>query len=537
MSKIVEYILRLQNNQFMSGIQAADSAANNLNNTMNTLGSAIGVTFGLAGAAMFAKSMVEAGSKVEDARVGLTTLLQYATGARGVINQTMEDATKTPFEFETLLLANKALISAGVNAKQSREDVLNLANAISATGGGNDEMQRMVVNLQQIKNTGEATALDLKQFAYAGINLYKVLESAGIKIDKSNKDQVISYEQITSALKKAHEQGGVFYNGLENMAGNTSVQVSNLGDAMFNLKVKLFEDLKPEITSFIEGLASMIDHLKTAANWLVRHKEFVKETGRALAIAATGFLAYRGAVMAANMAMSIFAATATATPVGAIAAGIGLIALAYGKLASSAEDAKNQINDLRNAQEAKTQSELDSALSQAIAATGKKEEELTQKVAEEAVKRADIRAKELSAQYSALQAARNPMSALVPDFGVSWLQDPADKQLSEVRDEMNKQEAVLGAAQRWLAAKSSANAAAKSGISAAGAAGTKASKPAGISKPVGLKNVTINVHINDMVKTFNVNTTNIKQTAQQTKDFFTGLLMQSINDAQVVAEH
>ena len=50
--------------------------------------------------------------------------------------------------------------------------------------------------------------------------------------------------------------------------------------------------------------------------------------------------------MAANMAMSIFAATATATPVEPIA-GIGLIALAYGKLASSAEDAKNQINDLQ----------------------------------------------------------------------------------------------------------------------------------------------------------------------------------------------
>ena len=76
----------------------------------------------------------------------------------------MTDATKTPFEFQTLYLQIKQLMYVGVNAKQSREDVLNLANAISATGSGNDELQRMVINLQQIENTGQATALDLKQF-------------------------------------------------------------------------------------------------------------------------------------------------------------------------------------------------------------------------------------------------------------------------------------------------------------------------------------------------------------------------------------
>ena len=59
---------------------------------------------------------------------------------------------------------------------------------------------------------------------------------------------------------------------------------------MFNLKVKLFEDLKPEITFFIEGLASRIDHLKRLQNWLVRHKEFVKKKQAVrFAIAATGF--------------------------------------------------------------------------------------------------------------------------------------------------------------------------------------------------------------------------------------------------------
>ena len=186
------------------------------------------------------------------------------------------DAMATPFAFESLLSANKALISAGVSAQGARQDVLNLSNAIAATGGGDDELQRMVVNLQQIKNVGQASALDIKQFAYAGVNIYKVLEAAGIKVEKGNSDVKISYEQITGALQKAHEAGGIYYNGLENMAGNTSVKVSNLGDMMFQLKNQMFQDLKPAITSIIEGLGNLIRWLRDAWDWLVKHKDIIK---------------------------------------------------------------------------------------------------------------------------------------------------------------------------------------------------------------------------------------------------------------------
>lgn len=42
-------------------------------------------------------------------------------------------------------------------------------------GGGSDELGRMAQNLQQIKNAGKATAADIKQFAYAGIDVYGIL--------------------------------------------------------------------------------------------------------------------------------------------------------------------------------------------------------------------------------------------------------------------------------------------------------------------------------------------------------------------------
>lgn len=296
MAEDVKYVLSLTD-LLSPKLREANKEANKLEQSMggvSTILGAIGAAAATAGVGLFVQSMVQAGSKVEDARVGLTTLLKDGAEAGKVIEQTMQDATKTPFAFEGLLAANKALIGAGETAEGSRAAVLNLANAIAATGGGDDELQRMVVNLQQIRNTGKATALDIKQFAYAGINVYQVLADATGKPIEKVKDMEVSYDMLTMALKKAHDQGGIYANGLENMAGNTSVQISNLGDALFQLKVKMFDDLKPAIDAVVSSGKGFIEVMRESWDWLTQNNEVVISFGAALGTLALGVIAYNG---------------------------------------------------------------------------------------------------------------------------------------------------------------------------------------------------------------------------------------------------
>lgn len=304
MSETVVYTLTLKD--LLTGkIQVADGAVDKFENKMrkaqttaNNLANAVGVAFGTAAVVAFGQRMIQAGTKVEDALTGLTTLLRDQAAAQEVINNTMEDATKTPFAFEGLLAANKALISAGVSAKDARTDVLNLANAIAATGGGDDELQRMVVNLQQIKNTGEATAADIKQFAFAGVNIYKVLaDSTGQPIEKV-KELGVSYDALTAALAKAAGEGGIYANGLANMAQNTSVRISNLGDGIFQLGVTMFNDLKPAIDTVISGLASLVDAMSAGWNWLVRNRDAVYAVSVGLGVVAGAYAIYRASLLA-----------------------------------------------------------------------------------------------------------------------------------------------------------------------------------------------------------------------------------------------
>jgi tape measure domain-containing protein len=280
-------------NDMLSGqLQGMEQKANSLNTSMGGLGTAIAGAFSVYAITNFTKSVITAGTTVENATTGLTTLLGDAGEATRVIQNTMQDATKTPFAFEGLLNANKALISAGVDADKARKDVLNLANAISATGGSNDELNRMVVNMQQISNTGKASSQDIKQFAYAGINIYKVLaEATGQPIAKV-KEMGVSYDMLTMALDKAHEKGGIYYNGLENMANNTSVRISNVGDAMFQFMNDIFVASKPVIDGVLNTILSLIDGVRSLTDFFKENITAVKTVGVFLGSVVTVMLLY-----------------------------------------------------------------------------------------------------------------------------------------------------------------------------------------------------------------------------------------------------
>lgn len=256
-------------------LQGMNTEATALERTMGGLGTTIAGAFGLYQIGNFISKTITAGTTVENATTGLTTLLKNSAEAAMVVDNTMKDAIATPFAFEGLLNANKALISAGQSSVRAREDVLNLSNAIAATGGGDNELQRMVVNLQQISNTGKATAMDIKQFAFAGVNIYQVLADATNQPIAKVKEMEVSYDLLTMALKKAHDKGGIYYNGLENMAGNTSVKISNMGDQMFQFMVDVFETSKPLINGFIDTALSAISGMRDMFTWLGKNKELV----------------------------------------------------------------------------------------------------------------------------------------------------------------------------------------------------------------------------------------------------------------------
>ena len=348
----VEYVLSLKD-LFTSKIRGATQETEKLNGAVSKTQSAFsGMGSALAGLGLtigvgaLANEMINVGSTFEQANIGLRTLLKSGEEADKVFNQLKKDATTSPFSFETLLMGNKALISAGLNAEVAREDFANLSNAIAATGGGNDELQRMVINMQQIKNLGKASALDVKQFAFAGVNMYSLLNDYATKYNLTLDKENITYEQLSGALKYAASEGGMYFNGLSNLADSTSGRLSNLKDSFKNTLYEVFVALKPVIDELVVGITKFFDLIKSGINFIKENETVFGIIGSVLLGIATAMGIVKAQIILATIAQwALNTATAVFDALSGnwVALAAGATALAAGiYMAANAQDSLNK---------------------------------------------------------------------------------------------------------------------------------------------------------------------------------------------------
>lgn len=565
MSTKVEYILSLRD--LLSGkLDAANASAQRLGNTVSSISGGLtrlaataGIALGGAAIVNGLKSIVDAGSKVENATTGLTTMLKDSSAAAQVVQNTMEDATKTPFAFESLLAANKALISANVNAKDARQTVLDLSNAIAATGGGDVELERMVVNLQQIKNVGKATAMDIKQFAIAGVNIYEVLAKATGKPIAAVKEMDVSYNMLTAALKKAHDEGGLYANGLENMAGNTSVRVSNLGDAIFQLKVKMFNDLKPAIDTIITGMADMIEWLRGAWEWSVKNREMIAGLAKGILFGVAAWKAYTLAVkasviwtriqyasitllgdgfMKAGVATKFFAGTfqllktaLLSNPITAVLVAITGLTTAYLAFSGSAKDAARENDSLnKSLYETMTQaSETETAWVKQMMDVVNQEKLPAKRKASMMAFLKDEEQQILSGMASTQAKIKN---LTVGTKGERLFLLEEDK--NELKG-LNKEAADLSSRMGVLSSFKRNNFRLPGQERETGNPLDVTTQKKETAKATGNKSVHIEVHINNLINDFTVKVTNMMEGAGKAKEFVTQALLSAVNDSQIIA--
>ena len=216
----------------------------------------------------FVKGGIEYNAEIETYMTRLETLTGSAEKANEVLDQIKRDALNTPFDVSSLTQAESLLLATGVSAEQARKDILALGDAVSASGGGNAELQRMAVNLQQIKNVGKASALDIKQFAYAGIDIYGLLaDSMGITREEASKLDV-SYDMLSKALNKASGEGGKYYKAMEKQSKTMVGATSNLKESWSVLKGELAQGVFEAVKDLIPKLTELFD-------WVAKNKDLV----------------------------------------------------------------------------------------------------------------------------------------------------------------------------------------------------------------------------------------------------------------------
>lgn len=276
---------------------------------------------------------VKYNAEIETYLTRLTTLTGSAEKANDILTQIKQDALATPFEVSSLTQAESLLLSTGLSAEEARADILALGDAISASGGGNAELSRMAVNLQQIKNVGKASALDIKQFAYAGIDIYGLLaDSMGVTRQEAS-EMDVTYDMLSKALQEASKEGGKYYNAMQKQSKTYNGAMSNFKEAVGVFAGAISEDLFSALQNIIPPLTNLLD-------WLTQNKDIII----AIAGPVLTFINVLAGFFIIQKVASLFSglwAVLMANPIGLIIAAIAALVVGFITLWNKCEAFRN----------------------------------------------------------------------------------------------------------------------------------------------------------------------------------------------------
>ena len=212
---------------------------------------------------------IKVAAQLETAQVGLMTLLGSSEKAAETMERMKKEAARTPFELPGLSQAVQLLTSVTKDGNKSIDIILDIGEGLAAMGKGQSELDRIIVNLQQIAATGRAALIDVRQFAFAGIPIYEMLTEqtglAGEALADFIAEGGVTFDLLTEMFDKANDSGGRFFNAYVNNAGTFNQSMSNMKDAIGIF----FADIVTG-TGIFGGLT---DAMTYASTWLLNYKE------------------------------------------------------------------------------------------------------------------------------------------------------------------------------------------------------------------------------------------------------------------------
>lgn len=246
--------------QMSHNLENLGSKMKSFGDTVTNVGKKVSVLSATVGSLFVAGTKYNA--DIERYTTAFKTFLGSAEDAEKAVDAIKNQGQTSPFDTKELIQANQMLITTGESAEDSRKTISALADAIALTGGSNDTLGRMASNLQQIKNVGKASAMDIRQFGMAGIDIYGILADYTGKTTAEIKKMDITYEDLSAALQKSASVGGKYYGGQAEMANTLSGQVSKLKKTFQDLTGELSKSLYPTIKKITEKIQGLVDWFK-----------------------------------------------------------------------------------------------------------------------------------------------------------------------------------------------------------------------------------------------------------------------------------
>jgi tape measure domain-containing protein len=291
--------------ELAKNLNEASSQADNFKKKlegMGKVGQAIAVGAGAVATSLglLGKAALSAAGEVEQQRVAFKGLLGSYEAADKVIARIRKEASVTPFDTVGLTRMTQQLTTITKDGNRAVDILMSVGDAIAMSGKDVGEMERVVLNLQQVAATGKVTAMDIKQFQGA-IPLFNDILAASNLTVESLQNSGNASELLFKAFEKAAKQGGIAFGGMEQQSKTLNGVVSTMKDNFQALSIQLGDGLLPIVKPIVNYINQILGNFQNLSPTLKTTIAVVGSIVFALATLLTifgGFLAIMPAIAA-----------------------------------------------------------------------------------------------------------------------------------------------------------------------------------------------------------------------------------------------
>ncbi|MGY5550772.1 tape measure protein [Riemerella anatipestifer] len=348
----------------------------------------IGIAGYFSGQALmgFARELINVRGEFQKTEIAFTTMLKSKEKANELMGQMVDLAAKTPFSLQEVSAGAKQLLAFQVPANEVVDTLTRMGNIAAGLGV---PMSRINLVYGQVMAKGKLMGDDLRQFTEAGIPMVAELankfNTTTAEIQKMVSEGKVGFKDVQDVLFNMTNEGGLFFNLMEEQSKVLSGQVSNLEDAFERMLNKIGESNEGILYSGIEGATYLVEHYEDVIDVLTILVATYGSYRAALIVtsvlqkaqitqqAISNWLSLAKSIRTAKDAQALFNLTTSANPIGAIIALIGLLAttyVTYGDEIKKLIGITNEYDEI-NKELSKTLSEIDQKGTEEISTLGK----------------------------------------------------------------------------------------------------------------------------------------------------------------------
>lgn len=227
-------------------------------------------TIGTVSFVEFVRQLAITRGEFQQLEVAFTTLLQSKEKADALMAEMVELAAKTPFDLQGVADGARQLLAYGFSAEDITDTLTRLGNVAAGLGL---PLERLTYLYGTTAVQGRLYARDMLQFTSSGIPMLQEMAQMYGKTTEEINAMVtagkIGFEDVKKVIESMTNEGGQFYNLMQDQSKTISGLISNLGDAIDSMFNDMGKSNEGVITGVLKGTISLVENYQKVLDVLI----------------------------------------------------------------------------------------------------------------------------------------------------------------------------------------------------------------------------------------------------------------------------